>query len=198
MKRIAWFSLSALALLLAACAPATGGDAEPVVVVINAPEGAQVQGAADAFVAELRRGDTPGFGILRDVAIAGVENRRNLSGAQATRDAANIARSFGAEWTLMVGADEIEVEVVDRGGGARLIEAFVSVEGVLVRGEDERVLARISSRTFTGERVAEPGEELPEPRYDPLVRELAARAAASLAPTFEGILASQVNGSSSE
>ena len=198
MKRIAFAAILALAVLLAGCVPGAQPGAEPEVIVINGPEGAQVAGVADAFVERIRSLDTSGFDVVRNVAIAGVESRRNFTGSLAVRSAANIARTFGARWTLMIGVEDVEREIIDEPGATDLVVVELSVLGILVRGEDEQVIARIGSRTFTGERFAAADEELPRELADPLVRELAADAAESLASVFREILVSQVSESSSE
>jgi len=74
----------------------------------------------------------------------------------------------------------------------------LSVEGILVRSRDERVIARIESRTFSGQRFADASTSLPQLRYDPTAAELGSRGAVALAPVFREIIASQVNESSSE
>lgn len=198
MRPKAWIALIALALSLAACVPAAQPDPDPVVVVINGPDGARVDGTADAFVSQIRTIGTPGFSVLRDVAIEGVELRRNLGGSQAVPSAARIARSFGGEYTLMLGAVDVNRDVVEGIAGQVKILIDLSVEGVLVRADDERVIARITSRTFRGERRAAATEPLPELSRDPLTVELAERASASLASVYREIITGRISGSSSE
>lgn len=185
-------TILALAALLAGCVPGTQPGAEPEVIVINGPEGAQVDGVADAFVAQLEELGTPAFDVVRNVAIAGVEGRRNLSGSQAVRSAAEIARTFGARWTLMLGVDDLDREIFAAAGPNDLIVVELSVEAILVRGDDAEVVARIGSRTFSGERLVDEDADLPGELSDPLVRELARDAATSLVPVLREILASQV------
>jgi hypothetical protein len=172
--------------------------AEPEVAIINGPEGAQIEGIADAFAAAIDELGTPGFDVVRDVALAGVEERRNLGGSQAVPSAAGIGRSFGAEFTLMLGAVDIQRDVFEAGRDQVRIEVQLSVEGVLVRASDERVIARIESRTFSGQRFADASASLPELRFDPTAAELGSRGAAALAPVFREIIAAQVNENSSE
>jgi hypothetical protein len=199
MKHILIATVGVLVILLGACVPAAQQEGEPEVAVINAPEEHRVEGVAASFATRMRELGTPGFDVFRDVALAGVEQRRNLGGSQAIPSAVNIARSFGSTWTLMLGAVDIDRQVEDVGRNERKIVVDLAVEGILVRASDGRVVARITSRTFTGERFAAASEEpLPEVENDPLVRSLAADAAATLAPVFREILASGVSESSSE
>lgn len=195
-KRFGW--LLGLALLLAACAPGALPDGEPEVIVINAPEERDAEGVAEAFVDRIEELGTPGFDVVRDVAIAGVEERSNLGGSRAIPSAARIARDFGAAYTLMLSPVDVEREVFDSRGGQVEIVVHLSVEGILVRGSDERVIARIESRTFTGERFQAASEPLPDLLRDPTTLALAADAAEALAPVFREILANEVSESSSE
>lgn len=188
----------AVALLLAACVPGTQPETEAELIVINAPEERRVVGVADAFVARIDDLGTPGFDVVRNVAIAGVEQRSNLGGSRAVPSAARIARTFGAAWTLMLGPVDIERKVRDVGGGEVEIVVNLSVEGILVRGSDERVLASLESRSFTGRRFAPASEPLPDLLQDPTVAALAARAGAALAPPFREVVASLVSENSFE
>ena len=106
--------------------------------------------------------------------------------------------AFGAVYTLMLAPVDVEREVRDSGGGQVEIIVDLSVEGILVRGRDERVIARITSRSFTGQRFQAASEPLPELQRDPTTIALSARGAEALAPVFREILASQLNESSSE
>ena len=187
-----------LAVLLAACVPGTVPDREPAVIVINAPEERDTDGVAEAFVERIRELGTPGFDVVRNVAIAGLEDRSNLGGSRAVPAAARIARDFGAAYTLMLAPIDVEREVRDSGAGEVEIIVQLSVEGILVRGSDERVIARIASRTYTGQRFASSSEPLPEVRHDPTTLALATKGAHALAPVFREILADRVSGSSSE
>lgn len=187
-----------LFVLLAACVPASEPPADPQVVVINGPEAGQVAGTAESFASSLRALGTPGFEVVRNVALAGVEQRRNLGGSQAVPSAARIGRSFGARYAMMVGAVDIQREVFAAGRDQVRIEVSLSVEGVLVRTSDARVLARIESRSFTGQRFAAASQPLPDLVSDPTTRQLSERGATSLAPVFQEIISSQVNGNSSE
>ena len=195
-KRI--LPLLGLAALLAACVPGTAPDSEPEVIVINAPEERDTDGVAEAFVARIQELGTPGFEVVRNVAIAGLEDRSNLGGSRAIPAAARIARDFGAAYTLMLAPIDVEREVRDSGAGEVEIIVQLSVEGVLVRGSDERVIVRIASRSFTGQRFAPASEPLPEVLRDPTTLALAAQGATALAPVFREILADRVSGSTSE
>lgn len=195
--------VTALALVLAtlaACAPGAVQD-EPAfsVAVINAPQDAQVIGTASAFVEGMRGRGASGFDLLDSVGLRGLERRRDLSGSRAIPNAARIARSVGAEYALMVGAVDVEREVESMPGNEARIVVELAVEGVLVDAGTERVVARVSSRPFTGERVVEADEAraLPELLRDPTVVAVAEEAARSLARTYREVLQSLVNESSS-
>ena len=198
MTRILLATTFVLAALLTGCVPGSLPGAEPEAIVINGPDRAQVQGVADAFVHRLQELGTPGFDVVRNVAIAGVEGRRNLSGSQAVRSAAEIARTFGARWTVMIGVDDVSREVFAEAGPSDLVVVELTVAAILVRGDDADVIARVGSRRVSGERLVVEGAELPDELSDPLVRELARDAASSLAPILREILASQVDEGISE
>lgn len=191
-------SLLGLSIVLAACVPGTAPASEPEVIVINAPEERDAAGVAEAFVARIQDLGTPGFEVVRNVAIAGLEERSNLGGSRAVPAAARIARDFGAAYTLMLSPVDVEREVRDSGAGEVEIIVQLSVEGILVRGADERVVARIASRTFTGQRFAPSSEPLPELLRDPTTLALAEKGSEALAPVFREILMGLVNESSSE
>ena len=187
-----------LAVLLAACVPGTLPEGEPEVIVINAPEERDTDGVAEAFVARIQELGPPGFDVVRNVAIAGLEDRSNLGGSRAVPSAARIARDFGAVYTLMLAPIDVERDVRDVGGGEVEIVVQLSVEGILVRGSDERVIARIASRSLTGRRFVPSSEPLPELLRDPTTLALAERGAEALAPVFREILSDALSGSSSE
>lgn len=170
-----------LVFVLGGCVPGTRPGTAPEVAVLNAPLSEQVPGLAETLVAQAEDAGTPGFAFTRDLPLRFLEVRRNLDGSRAADNAARIARGFGADLALMVGAPLLEREILDDRGG-RTVRVTVQAQVLLVDAATAEVVARVASPVLRGERREPATTPLPEVERDPTAADLLEQALAEALP----------------
>jgi hypothetical protein len=171
--RIAWFLLGIVLLLLTACVPQTRGDAGPSVAIINAPTDFRVEGLADKLETELKRNSAPNvYSFVSRSRVEFQETHRDMAGSRSPLQAAFIARAFGAEYAVTIGAPVFEREVEEFtffGTLKREITTEVQLEAVIIDPVTADVLATYTSQKYQGLRVetVPEDEELVQKSEDP-------------------------------
>jgi hypothetical protein len=172
MRRI-WFLIGIVLFCLTACVPQIQGDTRPSVAVINAPTDFRVEGLADKLETELKRNSAPNsYSLVSRSRVAFQETHRDMAGSRAPLQAAFIARLFGAEYAVTIGAPVFEREVDEFtvfGTLKREITTEVQLEAVIVDPVTANVLATYTSQKYQGSRVETvlEDEELVEESEDP-------------------------------
>jgi hypothetical protein len=161
MKRI-WFFVALVTLVLAACMPPTQTDAGPSVAVINAPTDFRVEGLADKLQTELRRNSAPNvYSFVSRNRVEFQETHRDMAGSRSPLQAAFIARAFGAEYAVTIGAPVFEREVDEFtffGTLKREITTEVQLEAIIIDPVTAESFATYTSGVYRGFRV----ETVPE------------------------------------
>jgi hypothetical protein len=186
--RRAWFSVGIVLLFLVACVPQTQGDTGPSVAVINAPADFRVEGLADKLQTELERNSAPNvYSFVSRSRVAFQETHRDTAGSRAPLQAAFIARTFGAEYAVIVAAPVFEREVHEFtffGTLKREITTEVHLEARIIDPATAEVLATYTSSVYKGFRVetVPEDEELVEQSEDPDLQAGIGRALQEIAP----------------
>jgi hypothetical protein len=186
--RRAWFLLGIVLLLLTACVPQSQGDTGPSVAVINAPADFRVEGLAEKLETELERNTAPNvYSFVSRSRVAFQETHRDMAGSRSPLQAAFIARAFGAEYAVTIGAPIFEREVDEFtffGTLKREITTEVQLEARVIDPVTADVLATYTSQRYQGTRVetVPEDEELVKKDEDPDLQTEIQRALQEIAP----------------
>ena len=172
MKR-QWFLLLLSAVLLSACVPQTQNSSGKSVAVVGAPAESRVEGLADTFQRQLERSSAPGaYGFVSRSRTSFQETHRDMAGSRAALQAAFTARTFGAEYAVMIAAPVFEREVDEfRAFGTlkREIATRVQLEAVIIDPITAEPLSTYTSGVYQSYRVetVPEDEQLVEESKDP-------------------------------
>ena len=98
--------------LLTGCVPQLE-DTGPSVALINAPAEGRISGLADKLESRLTQQGPLAYDFTSSSRVRFGETHRDMSGSRAALQAAFIARTYGAEWAVMIGAPTYEREVLE-------------------------------------------------------------------------------------
>jgi hypothetical protein len=174
MKQIS-FGLLAFLLFLTGCVPVTR-DTRPKVAFINAPTESRVSGLAEDLEGLIREQPTT-FGFSRASAIRFQETSRDMFGSRAPLQAAFIARSQGAVYSVMVGFEN-EGDVIRYSIDGMTFELTLSLRGRAKASIVDPTTAEVIATFVSSEVVAKQYQtvtlELPEglSPLDPRARSL--------------------------
>lgn len=188
--RSIWFFTGIVLFLLTACVPQTQGDAGPSVAVINAPADFRVEGLADELQNELQRSSAPNiYSFVSRNRVEFQETHRDMAGSRSPLQAAFIARAFGAEYAVTIGAPVFEREVDEFtffDTLKREITTEVQLEAVIIDPVTAEPLATYTSGVYKGFRIetVPEDEELVEESEDPDLQAEIARAFNEITPSL--------------
>ena len=159
MKRImAW---TMLIILLNACVPVV--ETGPKVALINAPADQRVEGLADELERAILRQSAPGeVAFVARNKVRFQETHRDMAGSRSALQAAFIARAFGAEYAVTVGAP-VYTRTVKEGKGLFKNKRFIHLEVKLQASFIDPASAEISDVLESPLYVADRIESLDEP-----------------------------------
>jgi TolB-like protein len=187
MRRVCLF-VAVLALLLGACVPQMQIVTGPSVAVINAPTDFRVEGLADKLQTELQRSSAPNvYSFVSRSRVAFQETHRDMAGSRARLQAAFIARTFGAEYAVIVAAPVFEREIkefVFAQTIRREVSTEVQLEARIIDPVTAEVLSTYTSGVYKGFRVEifNTDEEIIEESKDPDLNAGIGRALNEIAP----------------
>lgn len=131
-----------LALILGACAPASGNRSEPLVAVLNAPSESVLSGSAERLQDDILRDGTLGFRLVSSGAMRFQESHNDFFHSRAAGTAGRVARSYGADIAVMVGASVLRRDVtVSEDQQSRRVEVTVQMQVVLIDAATDAVLS---------------------------------------------------------
>jgi hypothetical protein len=187
MRRV-WLLISLLALLLIACIPQTQTDSGPSVAVINAPTDFRVAGLADKLQTELQRNSAPNvYSFVSRNRVEFQETHRDMAGSRAPLQAAFIARTFGAEYSVIVSAPVFEREIEEFVVAQTLrreVSTEVQLEARIIDPVTAEVLSTYTSGIYKGFRVEifNTDEEVVDESEDPDLNASIQRALNEISP----------------
>ena len=186
--RSVWFFVTIILFCLTACVPQTQADVGPSVAVINAPTDVRVEGLADKLETELKRNRAPNiYDFVSSSRIRFQETHRDMAGSRAPLQAAFIARTFGAEYAVIVSAPVFEREVEETEFATSLrreIATRVQLEAAIIDPVTSEVLSSYTSPVYQGFRVEifNTDDELVEESKDPDLQAGIAQALTTITP----------------
>jgi hypothetical protein len=186
--RSVWFFSIIILFCLTACVPQTQADVGPLVAVINAPTDFRVEGLADKLETELKRNSAPNiYSFVSRSRVEFQETHRDMAGSRAPLQAAFIARTFGAEYAVIVSAPVFGREVEETEFATSLrreIATRVQLEAAIIDPVTSEVLSSYTSPVYQGFRVEifNTDDELVEESKDPDLQAGIAQALTTLAP----------------
>jgi hypothetical protein len=162
MKRV--LVLPVLFALLSACVPVA--ETGPKVVLINAPADERVAGLADRLEPAILQQSALGeITFVDSNKVRFQETHRDMAGSRSPLQAAFIARAFGAEYAVTVGAPKYERSVEEGKGlfkNKRLVHIEVMLEASIIDPVSAEVLEVIQTPMYTTDRI----ESLEKPLVD--------------------------------
>lgn len=176
-----------LTLVLASCVPQLE-DTGPSVAIINAPAEARITGLADKLEARLLQSGPLGYDFTISSRVRFAETHRDMGGSRAPLQAAFIARTYGAEWAVMIGAPTYTREVLEftlLGTLKRKIFSQVQLEVKIVDPVTAEVMSTYGSKLYTSVRVETVDGELIEKDEDPDVQALIDKALVDIVPVVK-------------
>lgn len=181
-------ALTALALLLGACAPAAERTGPPI-AVLNGPTQGRVAGAAQLLEHAMTQRAALHFHFVNDAAMRFAEGHNDFYHDRALTSAGRVARSYGAPYAVLVGASTLDRKVtVSQDGGGRSVDVTIQIQAVVVDASTDEAVARIRSGTFERTRVESTDTRLPPLQQDPAVLAIRDRAVPRIAPAVLGAL----------
>jgi hypothetical protein len=182
MMRFFWMLL--VALCLVSCVPQLE-DAGPSVALINAPAEGRIGGLADKLESRLVGVGSLGYEFTMSSRVRFAETHRDMGGSRAALQAAFIARTYGAEFAVMIGAPTYEREVLEFSlfkTPKRKIFSQVQLEITIIDPVTAEPLSTYSSNLYSSVRVETILGELIEKDQDPDIQALIAKALVDIVP----------------
>lgn len=131
-----------LVLILGACAPAARNGNEPLVAVLNAPSEAVIGGSAERLQEDILRDGPLGFKLVSSGAMRFQETHNDFFHSRAAGTAGRVARSYGADIAVMVGASVLRRDVtVSDDQQTRRVDVTVQMQAVLIDAATDAVLS---------------------------------------------------------
>ncbi|MGL4609847.1 MAG: hypothetical protein ACRCYY_09205 [Trueperaceae bacterium] len=143
------------------------------IVIINAPTDIRAEGVADKLQTALQAHSAAGsYDFVSRSRVEFQETHRDMAGSRAPLQAAYIARTFGAEYAVIVAAPVFEREVEEitfQRSLRREVETEVQLEARIIDPVTAEVLSTYTSAVYTGFRVERftEGEDIVEESEDP-------------------------------
>jgi hypothetical protein len=184
MMRLFWIFILGL---IVSCVPQLE-DAGPSVALINAPAEGRITGLADKFEGLLIRQGSLGYDFTMSSRVRFGETHRDMSGSRAPLQAAFIARTYGAEWAVMIGAPTYTREVLEFtffNTLKRKIFSQVKLEVKIVDPVSAEVMSTYSSNLYTSVRVETVDGEVIEKDSDPDIQALIDKALVDIVPVVK-------------
>lgn len=172
-----------LVFMLTGCIPQLE-DTGPSVALINAPAEGRVTGLADKLETLLEKGPLT-YSFTPSSRVRFGETHRDMSGSRAALQAAFIARTYGAEWAVMIGAPTYEREVLEftfLKVLKRKIVSQIQLEVKIVDPVTAEIMSTYSSELYTSIRVETLEGDLIEKSQDPDINDLIDRALVDIVP----------------
>jgi hypothetical protein len=182
-------ALVTLALMLVACAPAAAPGAQPLVAVINGPAEGRIGGSAALLVSEMRAQGPLPFAFVSPAAMRFAEGHSDLFYDRAVPASGRIGRSYGAAYSVLIGAPGMKRDVtVSTDGDTRTVDVTVQVQAIVVDTANDSVLARFEAPLMQRSRRESTAEALPSLQFDPAVVALRDEGVGDVAPAVVGAL----------
>jgi hypothetical protein len=173
MKR---FFVMILLVFLSACVPQQSATL-PSVAVVGAPADFGVEGLADEFQEQLERSSAPNvYSFVSRSRTSFQETHRDMAGSRGPLQAAYTARTFGAEYAVMIAAPVFERDIDEFsvfGTPKREITTQVQLEAVIIDPSTAEPLSTYTSGIYKSYRIetVSEDEELVEESEDPDLQE---------------------------
>jgi hypothetical protein len=184
MKNYLLFLGLIMFLLLSGCIPQLE-DSGPSVALINAPAEGRITGLADKLEARLLSDSPVSYDFTASSKVRFAETHRDMGGSRAALQAAFIARTYGAELAVMIGAPAYQREVIEFTffqTPKRKIITQVQLEVVIIDPVSAEPRSTYSSQLYTAVRVETIEGELIEKELDPDINSLIDKALVDIVP----------------
>jgi hypothetical protein len=171
-------------MLLAGCVPQIE-DAGPSVALINAPAEGRITGLADTLEARLLQNGALGYSFTASSKVRFGETHRDMGGSRAALQAAFIARAYGAELAVMIGAPSYERQVLEFTffkTPKRKIITQVQLEVIIIDPLTAEPRSTYVSQLYSAVRVETIDGEIIEKSRDPDIQQLIDKALIDIVP----------------
>lgn len=177
-----------MVLVLAGCAPTTSPH-QPLVAVLNGPAEGRIDGSATTLEADMRQFGPLYFGFVPGAALRFDEGHSDLFHDRAVTSAGRIARTYGAPYAVVVGANTLERNVtLSKDKKWRTVSVTLRIQAMVVDAATNTVVSRVESQLLQGSRYESTADPLPTLQRDPTVLRLRDDGVDAVAPSVVGSL----------
>ncbi len=176
-------------LLLSGCAPSAGNQGGPLVAILNAPSESLLPGSAERLQQAFAKDPTIGFRLVSGGAMRFQETHNDFFHSRAAGTAGRVARSYGAQIAVMVGAEQLTRDVtVSDDHQTRRVEVSVQMKATLVDAATDDVVATQYGVVLQASRRESNQQPLVDIKFDPDVRALRDQGVDAIGRTVEANL----------